>query len=46
MQHSVIIGGHDVYQEWGLVTKSRLHVAQPAVKTHFIDVPGGDGQLD
>lgn len=46
MQHSVIIGGHDVYQEWGLVAKSRLHVAQPAVKTHFIDVPGGDGQLD
>lgn len=46
MQHSVIIGGHDTYTEWGLVPKNRLHVAQPEVKTNFIDVPGGDGQLD
>lgn len=46
MEHSVIIGGHDTYKEWGLVPKARLHVAQPEVKTNYIDVPGGDGQLD
>lgn len=46
MEHSVIIGGYNVYEKWGLVAKSRLHVAQPEVKTNYIDVPGGDGQLD
>lgn len=46
MQHSVIIGGHNTYEEWGLVPFSRLHVSPPEVKTNYIDVPGADGQLD
>lgn len=46
MQHSVTIDGHDLYGEWGLVPTSRLHVAQPEVKTDYVDVPGLDGSLD
>ncbi len=46
MQHSVTIGGHNTYKEWGMVPQSRLHVSPPEVKTNYIDVPGADGQLD
>lgn len=46
MKHSVIIGGHNTYDEWGMVPTSRLHVSPPEVKTNYIDVPGADGQLD
>ena len=46
MQHSVTIGGYNTYDEWGMVSSSRLHVSPPEVKTNYIDVPGADGQLD
>lgn len=46
MQHSIVIGGHNTYDEWGLVPVSRPYVCQPEVKTNYIDVPGGDGMLD
>lgn len=46
MEHTVLIAGHDLYKEWGLVPKERLHVAQPEVKTSYVDIPGSDGSLD
>lgn len=46
MIHSVVIGGHDVSATWGMVPVARLHVAQPEVKTEYVEVPGLDGSLD
>lgn len=44
--HSITIGTKNTWDDWHLVPTSRPLVETPGVKTHFVDIPGGDGQLD
>lgn len=44
--HSIFISGKNTYGEWEMYPTSRPHVAQPEVKTSYVDVPGADGGLD
>ncbi|MBO6253173.1 MAG: hypothetical protein J6O49_05910 [Bacteroidaceae bacterium] len=44
--HSITIGEKNTWDDWHLVPTSRPLVAVPQIKTHFVDIPGGDGQLD
>lgn len=46
MYHSITIGDKNTWDDWHLIPASRPLVSPPAVKTHMIDIPGGDGQLD
>ena len=44
--HSITIGEKNTWDDWHLVPTSRPLVAVPSIKTHYVDIPGGDGQLD
>lgn len=46
MYHSIIISGKNTYDEWEMYPTSRPHVAQPEVKTSYVDLPGANGGLD
>lgn len=46
MYHSITIGDKNTWDDWHLIPKSRPVINPPPVKTHFVDVPGGDGILD
>lgn len=44
--HSITIGDKNTWDDWHLVPTSRPLVSPPGLKTHFVDLPGGDGVLD
>lgn len=44
--HSIDISGRDTWAYYKMAPQSRPFVAQPSVKTEYVDVPGADGQLD
>lgn len=44
--HSITIGSKNTWDDWHLVPSSRPLVSPPGLKTHFVDLPGGDGVLD
>lgn len=44
--HSITIGDKNTWDNWHLVPTSRPYVAPPSIKTHYVDIPGGDSQLD
>lgn len=44
--HSVVFDDVNTYDDWKLIASERPSVALPKVKTHYIDLPGADGQLD
>lgn len=46
MEHSVIIGGYDLYEKWSLIPTSRPVIAAPKIKSYTIDIPGADGKID
>lgn len=46
MYHSITFGEKNSWDDWYLIPTSRPVVAQPKVKTKYIDIPGADGQLD
>lgn len=46
MYHSIMFGIKDSWVDWHLIPSSRPVFNPPTPKTKFIDVPGGDGQLD
>lgn len=46
MEHSVIIGGKDLYETWSLIPTSRPVIKPPKLKSYVIDIPGADGQID
>lgn len=44
--HSINIGDRNTWDDWHLVPTSRPLVNPPGVKTHYVTVPGRDGELD
>ena len=44
--HSITIGDKNTWDDWHLVPSSRPLFNPPAAKTHFVDIPGGDGSID
>lgn len=46
MYHSITIGNKNTYDDWHLISTSRILVNPPSVKTSYVDLPGGDGSLD
>ncbi len=46
MYHSIMIGDKHTYYDWGLIPKTRPVFNPPVVKTQYVNVPGGDGQID
>lgn len=46
MYHSITIGEKNTWEDWRLIPSSRPLVNPPNVKTHFIDIPGGNGSID
>lgn len=46
MYHSITFGEKNTWDDWHLIPKSRPEVNPPAVKTNYIEIPGGDGVLD
>lgn len=46
MYHSIIIGDKDTWADWYLIPSSRPVFNPPDPKTKYVDIPGGDGQLD
>ena len=46
MYHSITIGEKNTWSDWHLVSTSRPLVNPPSVKTHYVDIPGGDGSID
>lgn len=46
MYHSITFGEKNTWDDWHLIPKSRPVFNPPAVKTRFIEIPGGNGSLD
>lgn len=46
LYHSINIGAINTWDDWHLVPTSRPLVNPPNVKTHYVAVPGRDGELD
>lgn len=46
MYHSITIGSKNTWDDWHLVSPSRLVFAVPEVKTKYVDIPGANGILD
>ncbi len=46
MYHSVTIGDKNTWDDWHLISTSRILFNPPSVKTSYVDLPGGDGTLD
>ncbi len=50
MYHSITFGKNDVWKntwdEWHLIPKTRPVFNPPQIKTHYIEIPGGDGVID
>lgn len=46
MYHSITIQGYNTYDEWGLIPMKRPHVAQPPLKSKYVDIPAFDGEID
>lgn len=44
--HSINIGDINTWDDWHIVPSSRPLIAAPAVKTSYVNLPGGDGSLD
>lgn len=50
MYHSITFGNNDVgkntWDDWHLIPKTRPVFNPPQIKTHYIEIPGGDGVID
>lgn len=50
MYHSITFGKNDVWKntwdDWHLIPKTRPVFNPPQIKTHYIEIPGGDGVID
>lgn len=44
--HSVTFGEKNSWKDWFLIPSSRPVINPPSVKTHYVDVPGGNGKID
>lgn len=46
MYHSITYGDKNTWDDWHLIPESRPLFNPPEVKTKYVDIPGGNGQLD
>lgn len=46
MYHSITFGDKNTWDDWHLIPKSRPLFNPPEIKTHYVEVPGGDGVID
>lgn len=46
MYHSITFGEKNTWDDWHLIPRTRPVFNPPAVKTRFVEIPGGDGSLD
>ena len=46
MYHSITFGEKNTWDDWHLIPKTRPVFNPPAVKTRFVEIPGGNGSLD
>ena len=46
MYHSVIISGHNTWDDWHMVPYPRPSIAPAEVKTEYVEIPGAHGKLD
>lgn len=45
-EHSITFGEVNTWDDWHLVPKERPSFNMPKFKTHTIDIPGADGEID
>lgn len=46
MYHSITFGNKNTWEDWHLVPSSRPVFNPPALKEKYLDIPGGDGNID
>lgn len=46
MVYGVTFGDKHSFRDWKLLLNERPKISPPAVKTNYIDIPGGDGHID
>ena len=46
MYHSITYGEKNTWDDWHLIPSSRPVFNPPATKTQYVDLPGGNGQID
>lgn len=46
MYFSITFGNKNTWDDWHIISSSRPVLATPPPKTNFINIPGGDGELD
>lgn len=46
MKNRMIVDGHDLFTEFGLVMGDDMSLRPPAVKENLLENPGGDGPID
>ncbi len=46
MYHSITFGDKNTWDDWHLIPKTRPVFNPPEVKTHYVEIPGGDGVID
>lgn len=46
MYHSITFGDKNTWDDWHLIPSTRPLFNPPDVKTHIVDIPGANGQID
>lgn len=46
MYHSITFGDKNTWNDWHLIPSTRPLFNPPDVKTHIVDIPGANGQID
>ena len=46
MYHSITFGDRNTWDDWHLIPSTRPLFNPPDAKTHYVDIPGANGQLD
>lgn len=46
MYHSITFGDKNTWDDWHLIPATRPVFNPPEIKTHYVDIPGANGQID
>lgn len=46
MYHSITFGNKNTWDDWHLIPSTRPVFNPPETKTHYVDIPGANGQID
>lgn len=46
MYHSITYGDKNTWDDWHLIPSERPSFSPPGTKTHYVDIPGANGQID